>query len=112
MTREEFIGKFNIGDKVRHGEWSKDSWVIVLYLGTNAFFCVDNQKNEMHCFYCWPWELYIEPKKTVEKYLHRYRTTKEWRLSDIYRTPEEAEADFHNCDYMLAEGLSPIEVEE
>lgn len=124
MNREEF--PFKVGDKIKQVSWIGEVSVVkILYLGKQSFFAENSNGNEWHWGYePEEWELYQEPKKTVKRWLWRYRFNSSdgtiWVKTNGYHTEKEfcdcysisiEEGDISIYEPIEVPGLSPWETE-
>lgn len=70
MTRDDFIKKYKVGDKIRAYHWGDGLWLEIIFIGSQKFFA----KNDLGTENTWSfdaidWIPYTEPpkpKKTVK----------------------------------------------
>jgi len=68
MTRDEFVSRFKVGDKIKLGVWEPDRYAEIIFIGNERFF----YNNESGFEHVYPidqdWLPYAEPqkKKTVK----------------------------------------------
>jgi hypothetical protein len=59
MTRDEFIKKFKVGDKVTTDYWGPGIWFEILFIGSKRFFVKNNVLNEDSVYY-YEYALYFD----------------------------------------------------
>jgi len=70
MTRDDFVSKYKVGDKVKADYWNEGEWLEILFIGSKKFFAKKDFGGEYSC--CFDennWLPYTEPqkpKKTVK----------------------------------------------
>lgn len=101
MTRDDFIKKYKVGDKIRAYHWGDGLWLEIIFIGSQKFFA----KNDLGTENTWSfdaidWIPYTEPpkpKKSVKMAQALIKTTNgEFSITDFfYSSKEELERLFH-----------------
>ena len=115
--KAEFIRKFKVGDKIQSLHFLSEEFYKILCFGGNEFFYETETGRNGSAYYSMMAgvSIYIEPKKTVKKWLWKGKGENYWALNNNFLTEEEAKWGFAEREYEKIEvlGLSPIyEVEE
>lgn len=124
MTRDEFVKKYKVGDKIkaRDAHWPQERFLEILCLGNDRFFSRDNLGQESSWFYGNSWEPYTEPKKKVKMAQALYQRTDDgffFLNGFFYKSKEEAKEGYPSSSYKIVQwplvvnGIEQwIEVEE
>lgn len=96
MTRNEFVSKYKVGDKIKSDYWNEGEWLEILFIGSKRFFAEDNLRAE--CSWSFDeidWIPYTEPpkpKKTVKmaRALAQNNNGRFYISDFIYSSKEEA----------------------
>ena len=96
MTRDDFIKKYKVGDKIRAYHWGDGLWLEIIFIGSQKFFA----KNDLGTENTWSfdaidWLPYTEqpkPKKTVKmaRALAQNNNGRFYVSDFIYSSKEEA----------------------
>lgn len=72
MTREEFVAKFKVKDKIRYNDWDDDSWIEIKYFGIEFFVGYDPVDGDMTYEYddydLGEFSKYKKPKENQKNY--------------------------------------------
>lgn len=98
MTKDEFVKKYHVGDKIRAPHWKSNRFSEVLYLGDKEFFVRDDDNAEGGWEYSdYDWQPYTAPQKTVKmsQAVYKWRgLSQTHQISSLFfKSKKEAETD-------------------
>jgi hypothetical protein len=110
MTRDEFVKKFKVGDKIRMAHWTCSRFSEILYIGNVRFFARSEDSNEYSFEYEYSndyfWLPYTEPKKTVKMAQALYQRTDDGTFfinGDFFKSKEEAKEYYTSSSYKIVQ---------